>query len=53
MSRFLNFINQHLFRHPSSLDTDYLAAAVDVYDLEYRMRELDRRDRQALLVLYR
>jgi hypothetical protein len=29
---------------PEERDEAYLADAVDIYDLEHRMRELDRRD---------
>jgi hypothetical protein len=53
MNRVLQFLRNLLVRDANSYEGEFLAAASDVYDLEYRMRELDRRNRQTLMVLYR
>jgi len=49
MSRLLDFIKALIPRIESQhvLDEAYLAESVDIYDLERRMRELERRSSKA------
>ena len=37
---------QRRFPNPREAEETYLAGAVDIYDLERRMRQLDKRDTQ-------
>jgi hypothetical protein len=52
MSAFLQFLNSLFNRRaspaPASADEAYLAASVDIYDLERRMRAIDDGRRGAL-----
>lgn len=41
MQSILNFFHNFLARSEPSADEQYLAEAVDLIDLEYRMRQLD------------
>jgi hypothetical protein len=40
---FVNYLRSLFVRHDPAYDEAYLAEAVDIYDLERRIRELDRR----------
>ncbi len=50
MSRLIELIQALLPRFPSQAEADeaYLGAAVDIYDLERRMREIDSRMRPGM-----
>lgn len=50
MSKLMALIQALLPRFPSQAEADeaYLGAAVDLYDLERRMREIDTRSRPGL-----
>lgn len=49
MSSFFKLLNSVFFGAPPQRDADeaYLAASVDIYDLERRMREIDQRGRSS------
>jgi hypothetical protein len=50
MSRLIELIQALIPRFPSQAEADeaYLGAAVDIYDLERRMREIDSRARPGM-----
>lgn len=52
MSKLMELIQALLPRFPSQTEADeaYLGGAVDIYDLERRMREMDTRSRPGLRV---
>ena len=45
LAKFLNFLREVFIYDEVKAREAYLAEAVDIYDLEYRMRELDKRVR--------
>jgi hypothetical protein len=49
MPKFIEFLKNLIpsIEPPSARDEAYLAEAVDIYDLERRMEEIDRRSRSA------